>query len=95
MIVFWLNILQAMVNEYDGLTFKCSPADEAAGECVFETGEDILYLRGLEDIKISECIYLLIVMQAAYRIVGFVAFWLLFRNQSPMTIIRTTFGCSK
>lgn len=85
----------ATVNEYDGLTFKCSDAEELAGECAFTTGEEVLYLRGLEDIKVSDCILWLIVMQIIYRVLAFIAFWLLFRNQSPTTIIQTTFGLVK
>ena len=82
----------ASVNEYRGLKFKCTKPEEDAGECLFDTGYDVLYLRGMEDVKISECIMWLIVMQMIYRFVAFIAFWLLFRSQSPLTIIKQTFG---
>ena len=85
----------AIVNEYRGLKFKCTPKEIDLNECYYETGVDILYLRGIEDVSITNCIIMSIVMQIAYRFVAFLGFWLFYRNQSPMTIIKTTFGCYK
>ena len=81
----------AIVSEYRGLTFDCS--NIPANECIFQTGNDVLFTRGLQDVDVLSHIYLIIVLTVAFRILAFVAFWLLYRNKKPLTIIKETFCC--
>ncbi len=39
------------VNEYKGLEF-CDASTDTSGECLYETGEDLIIIRGLQDIDI-------------------------------------------
>eukprot|EP01084_Bolivina_argentea_P270778 460511_1 len=84
----------AIVNEYRGLVFICTPQERANGDCTGDmTGEEVLYNRGLNDVDVAFNIYMIWVLTAAYRIVAFFCFWLFFRNQTPKQIIKNTFSC--
>ena len=88
----------AVASEYRGLTFTCSDSDFADGVCLTTdqsdvTGEDILYNRGIDDVDVTFNIIMLWVLAVAYRIIGYLGFWLLFRPMSAKQIIKSTFGC--
>jgi len=86
----------AIVNEYRGLVFVCNDEEIANGLCQDVngvTGEEILYIRGMEDVDVQHNIIMLWVLAGAYRLVAFLCFWLFFRNQSAKQIIKNTFSC--
>eukprot|EP01084_Bolivina_argentea_P263826 446696_1 len=84
----------AIVNEYKGLHFVCSEWEMERGYCLDDiTGESIIYNRGMEDVDVMFNIMMLFILAAAYRVVAFFCFWLLFRNRSPGQIIKNTCGC--
>ena len=86
----------AIANEYRGITFTCSQHEIDLGLCPNESGsipgEDVLYNRGLDDVDVYYNIMMLWVLALGYRMVAFVAVWLLYRSVSPRQIIKNTFG---
>ena len=84
----------AITNEYRGLTFPCTQKEIDSGFCTEDlTGEDVLYIRGMENVDVQFNIMMLWILAIAYRIFAFLFFWLFFRNQPPKQIIKNTFGC--
>jgi len=84
-----------MVTEYQGLTFECTQQEIDTSECLFQTGEQVLYSRGLDGVDFWQNVWILILLTVVYRILAYIAFWLLFRNHSPSVIIKNTFPCLK
>ena len=65
-----------------------------SNQCIFESGEDVLYQRGLENVDIAYNLQMLFVWGTIYRFLAFLGMWLCYRNRKPWHIIKDTFGMS-
>lgn len=81
-----------IVNEYRGLDLDCTDNEILLGECFYLTGEDVLDDRGLDNVKISDCILYLIVLTIGFRIIAFIGVLFLFRPKPPKQIFRELFS---
>eukprot|EP00485_Elphidium_margaritaceum_P002163 CAMPEP_0202704864 /NCGR_PEP_ID=MMETSP1385-20130828/17477_1 /ASSEMBLY_ACC=CAM_ASM_000861 /TAXON_ID=933848 /ORGANISM="Elphidium margaritaceum" /LENGTH=624 /DNA_ID=CAMNT_0049362977 /DNA_START=63 /DNA_END=1934 /DNA_ORIENTATION=+ len=68
----------AIVSEYEGLVFECNEQEINDGLCQNVngiTGEEIIYIRGLQDVDVMFNVMMLFVLAAAYRLLAFLFFW--------------------
>lgn len=95
----WLNDISflgyasqaCIVNEYEGLVFVCTQQEINIDECLFRNGNDILFQRGLTDIHYWQNVMWIIILAIIYRVLAYIFFFFLYRNQSPYIIFKQQF----
>ena len=85
----------AIVNEYKGLTLKCTADEVNTQQCFYTSGEDVLFVRGLDDVDVSTCIIGLLCLTIGFRLVALVGVLFFFRFKSPKRIFREMIGMQK
>ena len=84
-----------IANEYRGLEFKCTEEEITANECFYERGVDVLYVRGLQNVDISNCVWALVGLIIGFRVAAFICVLFLFRTKSALQILKELIGIGK
>ena len=82
----------AMVVVFRGLKFKCTDEERQTSTCFYETGEEVLKQRNINGTNVWFSILMLILLQLVYRIIAFIGVWLMHRGDSPLIVVKKTFG---
>ena len=84
-----------IVNEYRGLDFKCSQNQLDNNECFYHTGEDVLYVRGLDDVDIGDKMWALTGLLIGFHSIAFLGVLFLYRKKSSSQIFKELIGIAK
>lgn len=59
-----------MINECKGLRLSCTEDEISSGECLVQTGEELLALVGWKDLRTGRYCAILLAVTLAYRVLA-------------------------
>lgn len=59
-----------MINECIGLRLHCTQDEIVSGQCLVETGEELLALLGWNDLRVGRYCGILVAVSVAYRLLS-------------------------
>jgi ABC-type multidrug transport system ATPase subunit len=71
-------------NEFDGLTFDCPDPNQ----CPFRTGSEFLALVELDDVNVTQNLFILLAMTIVYRIMAYLGLKFMYHGKSFRELLR-------
>lgn len=75
------GVRAVMKNEYSGMTFRCTALEKSTGGCV-ESGDDVVKIRELDDVDISQTCWILFMFCIIYRVISYFGLRFLYTGKS-------------